>query len=275
MRRRTSIGWWVAALALVAVGFGAYVLFLRRQPPPTSPAQEAVPPAAAPAAPVAPASPEPPAAPGGGEPESVPGTTLPPLAESDAVVRELAGGLSQHPGLSGWLSGQGLIQRFVAVVDNLAEGTSPRPHLLFLAPEASFQTVTRNGRLYVDPRSYARYDAAADVIASLDPRSSVQLYRQLQPLCEEAYRELGHPPGRFDDVVAKAIHTLLATPVVDGEIELRPKVVTYAFADPRLEALSPAQRHLLRMGPRNVRLIQGELRAMAAALGVPETEPRP
>jgi len=75
-------------------------------------------------------------------------------------------------------------------------------------------------------------------------------------------------------VVAKAIHTLLATPVVDGEIELRPKVVTYAFADPRLEALSPAQRHFLRMGPRNVRLIQGELRALAAALGVPESEPR-
>ena len=273
MRRRTSIGWWVAALALVAVGFRAYVLFLRRQPPPTSPAEEAVPPAAAPAAPVAPASPEPPAAPGGGEPESVPATTLPPLAESDAVVRELAGGLSQHPGLSGWLSGQGLIQRFVAVVDNLAEGTSPRPHLLFLAPEASFQTVTRDGRLYLDPRSYARYDAAADVIASLDPRAAVDLYRQVQPLCEEAYRELGHPPGRFDDVVAKAIQTLLATPVVDGEIELRPKVVTYAFADRRLEALSPAQRHLLRMGPRNVRMIQGELRTLAAALGVPAGEP--
>ena len=274
MRRRTSIGWWVAALALVAVGFGAYVLFLRRQPPPTSPAEEAVPPAAAPAAPVAPASPEPPAAPGGGEPESVPATTLPPLAESDAVVRELAGGLSQHPGLSGWLSGQGLIQRFVAVVDNLAEGTSPRPHLLFLAPEASFQTVTRNGRLYVDPRSYGRYDGVADVLASLDPRAAVGLYRQLQPLCEEAYRELGHPPGRFDDVLAKAIQTLLATPVVDGEIELRPKVVTYAFADPRLEALSPAQKHFLRMGPRNVRLIQGELRTLAGALGVPEGEPR-
>jgi len=116
--------------------------------------------------------------------------------------------------------------------------------------------------------------AAADVIASLDPRASVDLYRQLQPLCEEAYRELGHPPSRFDDVVAKAIQTLLATPVVEGEIELRPKVVTYAFADPRLEALSPAQRHFLRMGPRNVRLIQGELRTLAAALGVPAGEPR-
>jgi len=272
-RRRTTIEWAVAALVLAALGLGAYLLFLRRQPPPTSPAQEAVPPAQVPGAPVAPASPEPVPTPGGSEPEGAPGTTLPPLAESDAAVRELARGLSSHPGLSRWLSGEGLIERFVAVVDNIAEGVSPQPHLLFLAPEASFQTVTRDGRLYLDPRSYARYDAAADVIASLDPRAAVDRYHQVQPLCEEAYRELGHPPGRFDDVVAKAIQTLLATPVVDGEIELRPKVVTYAFADPRLEALSPAQRHLLRMGPRNVRMIQGELRTLAAALGVPAGEP--
>src|SRR5882672_3142491 len=269
MRRRTTIGWWVAAL--VALGLGAYVLFLRQQPLLTSPAQEAVPPAQVPGAPVAPSSPEPPPTPDGSEPESVP-TTLPPLTESDAVVRELARGLSPDPALPRWLSGEGLIPRFIAVVDNLAEGVSPRPHLLFLAPEASFQTVTRNGRLYVDPRSYGRYDGVADVLATLDPRAAVGLYRQLQPLCEESYRELGHPPGRFDDVLAKAIQTLLETPVVDGEIELRPKVVTYAFADPRLEALSPAQRHFLRMGPRNVRLIQGELRILAGALGVPQGE---
>src|SRR6266581_1945705 len=225
MRRRSTIGWWVAALALVALGLGAYVLFLRRQPPLTSPAQEAVPPAQVPGAQEAPASPEPAPTPGGSEPESVP-TTLPPLAESDAAVRELAHGLSPNPALSRWLSGEGLIPRFIAVVDNVAEGVSPRPHLLFLAPEASFQTVTRNGRLYVDPRSYGRYDGVADVLASLDPRAAVGLYRQLQPLCEEAYRELGHPPGRFDDVLAKAIQTLLATPVVEGEIELTPKVVT-------------------------------------------------
>ena len=270
MRRRTSSGWWVAALALVALGVGAYVLFLRGQPEVSPPAPEAVSPVPVPGTALAPTSPEPTTTP----PESVPGTTLPPLAESDAVVRELAGGLSSDPGLSRWLSVDRLIQRFVAAVDNIAEGTSPRPHLLFLAPEATFQTVTRNGRLYVDPRSYQRYDAVADVVASLDAQRSVARYRQLQPLCEDAWRELGHP-GRFDDALAKTIHALLATPVVDGDIELHPKVVSYAFADPRLEALSAAQKHFLRMGPRNVRLIQGQVRALAAALGVPESEPRP
>src|SRR5437016_7907944 len=100
MRRRTSSGWWVAALVLVALGVGAYVLFLRGQPEVSPPAPEVVSPVPVPGTAVAPTSPEPTTTP----PESVPGTTLPPLAESDAVVRELAGGLSSDPGLSRWLS---------------------------------------------------------------------------------------------------------------------------------------------------------------------------
>jgi hypothetical protein len=191
------------------------------------------------------------------------------------MVRELARGFSPQPSFSAWLSAVGLIQRFVAVVDNIAEGVSPRSNLSFLAPSGTFQTVTRQGRLYVDPRSYERFDTIADVLASLDPRGAVELYRKLRPLCEDAYRDLGHPRGQFGDAVARAMRTLLGTPVVEGEIEVSPKVITYAFADPRLEALSPAQKHLLRMGPRNLRLVQGELRALATALGIPESAPRP
>src|SRR5206468_12879782 len=100
----------------------AYATSSGRRRPLPSPARETEPPAQVPGAPEAPASPELPPTPGGSEPEGVPTTTLPPLAESDAPVRELARGLSPNPALSRWLSGEGLIQRFVAVVDNVAEG---------------------------------------------------------------------------------------------------------------------------------------------------------
>jgi hypothetical protein len=274
-RRRRPLRWLAGALVLGVLGLGAYGLFQQQWPWLRSPASETgsgsapegvEPPATVPAPP---AEPVPPATPGVTEPESPPEEPLPPLSESDALVRDLAAGLSSQPGLSAWLAAGGLIQRFVAVVDNLAEGVSPRPNLVFLAPGASFRVTTRSGRLYVDPHSYDRYDGIADTIASLDPQRSVQLYRRLQPLCEDAYRELGHPQGSFDDVLRRASQSLLATPAIDGDIELTPKVVTYAFADPRLEALSPAQKHFLRMGPRTVRLVQGELRALVAALGAP------
>jgi hypothetical protein len=56
--------------------------------------------------------------------------------------------------------------------------------------------------------------------------------------------------------------------VIEGDIPLRQKVISYAYVDEKLESLSPAQKHLLRMGPRNVRIIQAKLREIAALLNL-------
>jgi hypothetical protein len=157
----------------------------------------------------------------------------------------------------------------VAAVDNVAAGDSPRAHLGFMAPEGKFQVKTRGDRTTVDPASYARYDATAGFIAAVDPAGCGELYRRTKPLIDDAYRELGYGDQKFDDTLARAIAALLRTPIVEGEVALTPKVVTYAFADPALETLTPAQKHLLRMGPRNVRAIQTQLRAIADALALP------
>jgi hypothetical protein len=58
-------------------------------------------------------------------------------------------------------------------------------------------------------------------------------------------------------------------PIVDGQVRLLPKGIGYRFADPNLERLTPAQKQLLRAGPRNVRIVQSALRQLAQALGVP------
>jgi hypothetical protein len=43
----------------------------------------------------------------------------------------------------------------------------------------------------------------------------------------------------------------------------------YNFNDPRLERLTQAQKQLLRMGARNVGIVQRRLREIALALGIP------
>jgi hypothetical protein len=53
---------------------------------------------------------------------------------------------------------------------------------------------------------------------------------------------------------------------------LKSKGIGYAFADEGLERLTGAQKHLLRMGPRNVRIIKEKLRGIALALGIPPGE---
>ena len=192
------------------------------------------------------------------------GTTL---STSDAVVQELAAGLSANPKLAAWLVNEDLVRRFVTSVDNMASGVSPQAQLEFLRPAEGFEVDEKGGEIFViDPSSYHRYDLPAQVFASFDTAGTVALYREIKPLIDEAYAEIG-PRGRsFDDRLDAAFDQLLAVPVLEGPVRVNQLVVTYGWADEELELLSSAQRHLLRMGPENVSLIQGKLEELRVAL---------
>jgi DUF3014 family protein len=246
--------WLAVAVVAVLAGIAAYVLYPRRSvPAPASIAAHA--PAPAPTRAL------------GGEPEAV---TIPPLDESDPVVRDLVRALSTHPQVLAWLTTEGLIRNFVVVVSNIGDGVTPANHLRPLRPNGSFQIAQRNGQTEIDPRSYDRYNQLADAVASIDPAGASRLYATLKPRLQEAYAELGVLPASFDAALEHAIVVLLQVPVVDGPIQLDPKGIGYRFADPKLEDLNGAQKPLLRMGPRNVRSIQSSLRRIAVALGIPE-----
>jgi hypothetical protein len=189
------------------------------------------------------------------------------LATSDAAVREVVKSASSHPQLAKWLVNEDLVRRFVASVDNVAEGRSPRQQLEFMQPTTPFRILDRRGTSYMNPASYHRYDLAAEVLESLDVAGTVALYRELRPLIDEAYREISPPGSQFDDRLLEAIDHLLAVEVPSGDVELEERTVaTYAYADERLESLSDAQRHLLRMGPDNVRRVQAKLREIRDAV---------
>jgi hypothetical protein len=225
--------------------------------------------------PVAPAAaPEESPAPLGGEPEPV---DLPPLDASDPMVRDMVRRLSQHPFLTTWLTTDGLVRNFTVVVHNVASGRTPSVHLRRLAPPEPFRIRTQDGRMVLDDRSYRRYDRVAESVASVDPDDAARLYSTLKPRIEEAYRDLGFPDASFDQALERAIVELLSTPIVEGDVPVRPTRGTdYALTDPRLEDLSDAQKHLLRMGPENTRRIQDSLRQMARSLGIPDERlPRP
>jgi hypothetical protein len=242
------------AFALVTAS-GGLLYLLRRSPAPTSatpgPAELARPPAATPEAPSS------------GEPASSP---VPPLDGSDDFIRGLARALSSHPELAAWLAQRELVRTFVVVMSRIAEGASPAKQLSFLAQRDPFRTLGRPPRLSIDARSYARYDLFAAVVASLDAGGCARLYRKTEPLIEEAYRELGEPERGFSAVLDRAFQRLLDVPIVEGPVLLEASSVSYRFVDPRLESLTPAQKHLLRMGPRNMRLVQGKLREIRREL---------
>ena len=244
-----------AVLLLVLVGLGIFGWYSRRARPAP---QEAT------SAPVR--QPERPHAPLGGPGDNI---ELPPLGETDALVRMLVSRLSTHPAVAAWLATGGLIRNATVSVQNVATGETPARHLRSVAPQGPFAVRTQGGETTIDPRSYHRYNWIADAVASLDTAGTAKLYSTLKPRVEEAYAELGSPDTSFDATFERAVIVLLETPVVDGDVRLVTRGAMYAYADPRLEALSPAQKQLLRTGPRNTRLIQAKLREIALALGIP------
>jgi hypothetical protein len=85
---------------------------------------------------------------------------------------------------------------------------------------------------------------------------------------DKAFKELGYPGVTFSQRVQQAIGQLLQVPLIYKDMELEKKVLSFAFTDVNLEDLSPAQKHLLRMGPGNVARIQNKLRNLAAGLNM-------
>ena len=245
----------VAVAAIAGLGYFA----LRHWGAPTHPIATPAPPPS----PTAVASPAPEASP----------LALPPLDDSDALVRDLAKDLSSDPQLSSWLATRGLVRTLTAIAENVVSGENPTPHLGFLAPKQPFTVIQRQNQTFIDPESYRRYDAFANTVASLDTAGCARVYRQIEPLFTLAYRDLGHPEGGFSKTLRSAIDQLAGTPVPEGDIPVRPVIgalLVYELVDPRLEALSPAQKLLLRMGPANARKVQEKLRELAGALDATE-----
>ncbi len=202
--------------------------------------------------------------------ESPPIAELPTLSESDEWFRQKMRDFSSYARMAEWWKFDNFIRRITAAVDNIAEGKSPRAHLTFLAPSQPFTVAKSREAISLNPQSYARYDFVADAFASIDAEKTVYTFRELKPLFQQAYRELGYPDRDFEKTLMRAIQELLRVPIVKGNIALEEEVVTYGMADEDLQGLSAAQKHLLRMGPRNVRKIQNKLRQMAMALGLPQ-----
>lgn len=206
-------------------------------------------------------------------------SSLPGLNESDALMRERISAAAPKAKLADWLGIDGIIRRMVAATAIIAEGKSPRDSLKFLKPERPFASSKKGAKIFLDPKGYARYDALADAFEAVDVEAATKLFAEFKPLFQQAYEELGGPRRDFQKTLIDAIAVFLRTPVVYGEIALAPKLLTFELQDPDLEALSPAQKHLLRAGPRNALMIQEKLRAFARALGalesqLPKTAPR-
>jgi len=199
-----------------------------------------------------------------------PAIDLPPLDESDDVVRGLVKELSSNPSVAAWLMTRNLIRNFTVVVSNIAAGEPAARQVTVLRPKGAFQVEDRGEDLFINSRGYSRYLPLATAASSVNPGDAAKLYTMLKPRIDEAYAELGQTGTTFDQTLERAIVLLLKTPVPEGRVPVEPNgAVGYRFANPVLEKLTPTQKLLIRFGPENQRAVQTSLRNIALALGIP------
>ena len=246
-----------AALVALALAAGAALYFGLRpdaEPPQASAAPSEPGPRPAP-------PPEPPDEP---EPEPIL------LDASDGLVRELLPALTAHPRLAAWLATDDLVRRFVVAVDNVADGSNPARHVPFLRPRSRVRIRTGDSGLRLDPAGFQRYGELTEVIASFDVEGAAEIYRQLEPVMDAAYGELGYPDTPFSVALRRAVVRVLETPAVAPDPLVVPAASFFAYDDDRLEELPPVQKQLLLLGPDNLRAVQAAARAIATAIGIPD-----
>lgn len=276
--RRESLQWIVpVVLALGVVGALWFYWAQTRAPEPT--AEERTEPVEPPVTetPEEPVHPLPePTAPAAEQRELEP---LPPLDESDAYFEMALTDLFGNT-LEERLADTRLIQRMVATVDNL-----PRKELADrirpvgpvpgrFAVEGGSEDAA-NPRYTLDPANYERYETLVRMIAETEAAEMEELYRRFYPLFQKAYVDLGYPDAYFNDRVVEVIDHLLATPDVEGPIELVRPNVMYEFADPELESLSSGQKALLRIGPENAAIVKAKLREFRELITQNNPKPQP
>ncbi|MEZ5332396.1 MAG: DUF3014 domain-containing protein [Thermoanaerobaculia bacterium] len=242
---------WIVLAVVVLVAIGLW-LYLRPRPAgPTAP-----PVAAAPAPPETEAE-EP-------TPEEV---AVPPLDETDPWLREVIQQLSGHPALAQWLATDDLVQRFVVLVDNVADGVSPAQQVPFVRPKETFVVRTAGDGTYVDAATYERFATLAAVVDSLHVDGTADLYRRLKPRSEEAFDQLGYPDRTFEGTPERAIRRVLAVPHGrTGRPRSRSEGLPLRRSQARRASIRPPRTSWL--GPDHLGTVQRKLRALARAAGL-------
>jgi Protein of unknown function (DUF3014) len=191
---------------------------------------------------------------------------LPDLLSSDDFIRQALFQLS--PGLAQWLKADQLIRRYTVIANDFAQGSRISKHMSFLGLVEPFAVEQGATALTIAPKSILRYNNVAQTIQAIDAKVAVAFYQKIRPLMLQVFAEFSYPSDiSLESIIKKAAGEILAAPVIEGEIDLVRPSVFYKFADPNLEALSPVQKQMIRMGPENTKIIQNKCREFLVELG--------
>ena len=271
-RRSTAIALPIAGLiVLVAIlwwGFGESLPYGSKTPeiPASAAPAEPLPEIEVVAEPTPSVEPEPEPEP---EPESevVPELPAPPtLSEANGQLSSGLWTFSPNPLIATFVSAPNLIERLVAIIDNLRQGFVPYKLLPVGRPEASFSFVDDGLGVTINPKSFDRYDGLAQLISDFDTDALVSAYTAFEVAANEAWDTLGYETPKLEPAVLAALEAIMLAPETDLDARLYKEEANWIYEDPALEALSPLEKQLMRMGPTNAERVKEKAREIRGAL---------
>ncbi len=270
--------WLVPAAVLALIAIGAY-FWLRQAPPQLPPPVPAISPA-----PVAPPPPVVPPEPAISHPVPLPPgmTKLPPIEQSGDFVKERVTELFGAKNVLTYLQIDNFVRRVVATVDNLARALAPPSRWPIHPTPGRFTVDTGRDGSVIGAKNAARYAPFVALVEAVDSGRAVALYRQLYPLFQRAYEQLGYPGKYFNDRLIAVIDLLLDTPEPSGALKVEvPEIrgplkptrpwVLYRYSDPALEGLSSGQKILLRVGRENEKRLKSKLAEIRKLIAAEKT----
>lgn len=272
MEKRSAVWPWVV-LGVVAIGGVGGWLFkddLARLRP-AAPAATAPPPLDGPADPSSVPSPAPATGPTSPryplDTDVAADPALPALADSDAGAWQALAGVFPADVLAVLLR-EHLIQRWVVHVDNLTQPSLPASAMALQPMPGSLQVAQgSDGVEQLAAANAERYAPWVKAFTQADAQSLATAYVRFYPLVQQAYRDIGHPDGHFNDRLVAVIDHLLQTPEPSGPLAVAPDGKgKYRFVDPALQSLSVGQKALLRLDAGQRKAVKQQLQAIRVAV---------
>ena len=189
---------------------------------------------------------------------------LPDIDHSDAQLREeILGG---SPQLAEWLITDQLIRKYVVITNDFSQSLRIEKHMHFLNLDQPITVDQDNTGIFIAAKSYQRYDKLATAINAMDVQATLVVYKKFRPLLLQVFGEFSYPDEyKLEDIFTKAAAVVLAAPVIEEPVALVKHANHYKLADPKLEALNPVHKQMIRMGPDNTRIIKNKLRLLIEA----------
>lgn len=188
------------------------------------------------------------------------------LDVSDQAIKQALITTLRSPVLSTLIVNESIIANMVATVVNTADGKLPENVSMLTAPKNKFSVFTQGDNQFITPESFTRYNVYAQTFAAIETDSLLRLLNDYNDEITTQFAQITLPNSDFNLTLINAINELLDTPTVSLPIAVESDSVMYRFVNPQLEALSPAQKQLVRMGPDNMRLVKRKLRELRDAL---------